>query len=192
MVLRIVLILVLTLFTLFKNLIRHKISEPEVAGHSTNAVVAYGLIMYLCYPFMLWFGFYRMYAVKDFPILIFINYCFEFFLQNIPLVFVQGTNNATLKHYYDPSQLNKYTLGLTIVSMFEIFLNAVLMVMEIIATNKMRNAATGKNVNLTKYEALSEEKRRIKNYRKTVIVSAVMFVAFVMVISIGSTKIPNR
>lgn len=81
---------------------------------------------------------------------------------------------------------------MTIVSMFEIVLNVVLMIMEIISNNRMKEAATGKNVDVSKYETLSEEKRRVRNFKKTIIVSSVMLIAFVMVLSIGAAKIPDR
>lgn len=88
-VLRFGLIFVLTLFMFFKNVIRYRVDhhKTDYTG-SLSTLLVYGIVLYTTFPFMFWFGLYRVYVVKDFAMLIFINYCLEFFLQNIPLVFV--------------------------------------------------------------------------------------------------------
>lgn len=76
-------------------------------------------------------------------------------------------------------------MGMTVISLIEIFINAALMIHEIVEVNKMRNSAVGANVDASRYEPLCEEKRRIRNYRMTAIVSIISTIAFVMIISIG-------
>lgn len=47
-----------------------------------------GALLYLAYPYMLYFGFYRVYKPKDFKYTLYIGYFLEMFLSLIPIVFI--------------------------------------------------------------------------------------------------------
>jgi len=49
----------------------------------------HAILLYFSYPFMLWFGFYRVYKPKDFRSTVFIGYFYELFFSLIPIVFIQ-------------------------------------------------------------------------------------------------------
>jgi len=64
--------------------------------------------------------------------------------------------------------------------------------LEVRANNKMRNEAIGTNGSNDRYDPLSEEKRRVRNFKKTACLSSVALVLFIIVISIGNDKIEGR
>lgn len=192
-VLRIILILLNSSYQLCKNLVCRKTVDEDIPnGQSFQQNTIHGMLLYLFQPLVSWFGFYRLLSVRDFPVHIFFNYCLELFLQNIPIIFVEGTNNATLKAYFIHSDINKYSLGLIVIAMFENTANAALHIHEIIGINRMRNEALGTNVNPYKYDQLKEETRRSKYYKRSIIMGAAMFVIFVIVLAAGSKGIPDR
>ncbi|CDW89408.1 protein serine threonine [Stylonychia lemnae] len=189
--LRPVIILIWSVILLVRNLCIYKIDhhKTDVTG-DLKVVCINGLIMYLSFPLMFWFGLFRVYAVKDFAMIIFVNYVLEF-IQNIALIFVQGTNNAMINERF-PTNLNKYTLGLTIISLIEIFLQLCIFFLEVRFNNKMRNEAIGTSNNTKKYEPLSEERRRVRNFRNSAILSSLGIVLFIMIIAIGNEKLDGR
>lgn len=77
-------------------------------------------MLYLSYPYMLYFGLYRVYKPKDFKYTLYIGYFLEMFLSLIPLVFIQSTTNNTLK-YKTTNTLQEYALAIQILVIFEIF-----------------------------------------------------------------------
>lgn len=66
------------------------------------------------------------------------------------------------------------------------------MLLEIRANNKMRNESIGTSNTTSQYEPLSEERRRIKNYKKSVILSIIGLLIFVIVLGVGNDKINGR
>ncbi len=123
-VFRIVVILVLSIVFFVKNLISHEVNTAELDGRSEKSKIqCQGLILYLSYPFMLWFGFYRLFSVKDFTAVVFTSYCLELVFQSVPLVFIQGINNGIMQDSgLDPKPIVGYSMGLTIVVVIELFL----------------------------------------------------------------------
>jgi len=56
-----------------------------------------GATFYVGLPLVLWFGIYRLYPVKDFMNFLVIFYCFELFLQSLPMtLIVLSTNVASI------------------------------------------------------------------------------------------------
>lgn len=56
----------------------------------------------------------------------------------------------------------------------------------------MRNEAVGTGNNSAKYEPLSEERRRVRNYRNSFILSTFALILFIIVILVGYDKIEGR
>lgn len=76
---------------------------------------------------MLWFGFYRLFSVKDFTAVVFTSYCLELVFQAVPLVFIMGINNGIMQDSgLDPKPIVDYALGLTIIVVIELFIQIVI------------------------------------------------------------------
>ena len=100
------------------NSARELPNETEIREKGKKAFV-HGIILYLNYPFLLWFGCYRLFKPKDFRCTLYLGYLMELSLNLIPLAFIQATTNNTLKEK-DMNQLQTFALVLTVLTIFEI------------------------------------------------------------------------
>lgn len=134
LILRVLITLIISGIFLFKNFIRYTNDMLNVNNYNSarecermenieklrNQTKCHGLLLYLSYPTMLYFGFYRLYKPKDFKFTIYAGYFVEMFLALIPIVFIQQTNNTTMKDK-TMNELQNYSLAIQILVIFEIF-----------------------------------------------------------------------
>lgn len=88
LLIRPILIILIGFFYIFKNLIRYRVDKDGAYHDRRKDMCVKGLIIYLSKPLMMYFGLYRIFAPKDFSVILFISYFLEFGLQCIPLVFI--------------------------------------------------------------------------------------------------------
>ena len=68
--------------------------SDEEKGELERSIYLNGVTFYLSQPAMLWFGSYRIYPVKDFMILLILNFVCELFTQTLPLTLLTMQANT--------------------------------------------------------------------------------------------------
>lgn len=76
--------------------------------------------------------------------------------------------------------------------LFEILIQVIITVFELRSISKDKNDAVNANADTLRYEPLSEEHRRVVNYKKSALISFLALINFIVVLGIGDKWIEGR
>ncbi|CDW73731.1 protein serine threonine [Stylonychia lemnae] len=201
-IMRVVLILITTIVFFYQNVAKYNTDMMNLQNFNSAREPAnqedlkrfkkrtcfQAACLYASYPFMLWFGFYRVYKPKDFQSTIFLGYFYELFFSLIPIIFIQQTTNNTLK-VKTMNRLQNYSLAIQILVILEIFLEFLIIYCEYQRIQKLRKEGMD---NTYEVQPLNEEEKRHRNFKHSVFISALAFSTFFFFIGLGMDNLNGR
>lgn len=116
-IMRVLLILIMTVVFACKNFCLHtltvgtvQIMKDPITGEEKRVILdpngmsdrrkklrRRGILVYCTLPIIQWFGFYRIYKVKDFTKFLIANYMVEVFFQSLPCILISASTNESIK-----------------------------------------------------------------------------------------------
>jgi hypothetical protein len=147
-----------------------------------------GILIYCTLPFIQWFGFYRMYKVKDFKPLLISNYLVEVWVQSLPCILISAATNAETR-FMPLSSLQSFQLAINALNLIECAMEGLMIYVETRSLKAMRDR---QEVPTKYFVECSEEDKRDSYYQKNRGFTFVALIAFIIALVFVKKSVPER